>query len=50
MFLPEIRFCGPEDVPAIVEANFAFRGDKYIYEVTIDDLVYEDGISSNELL
>ena len=21
MFLPEIRFCGPEDVPAIVEAN-----------------------------
>ena len=23
---------------------FAFRGDKYIYEVTIDDLVYEDGV------
>ena len=21
MFLPEIRFCGPEDVPAIIEAN-----------------------------
>ena len=23
---------------------FAFRGDKHIYEVTIDDLVYEDGV------
>ena len=21
MFLPEIRFCGPDDVPAIIEAN-----------------------------
>lgn len=21
MFLPEIRFCGPRDVPAILEAN-----------------------------
>ena len=25
---------------------FAFRGDKHIYEVTIDDLVYEDGVES----
>ena len=23
---------------------FAFRGDKHIYEITIDDLVYEDGV------
>ena len=23
---------------------FAFRGDKHVYEVTIDDLVYEDGV------
>lgn len=23
---------------------FAFRGDKHIYEVTIDDLSYEDGV------
>lgn len=23
---------------------FAFHGDKHIYEVTIDDLVYEDGV------
>ena len=23
---------------------FAFRGDKHIYEVTIDDLVYEDSV------
>ncbi len=23
---------------------FAFRGDKRIYEITIDDLVYEDGV------